>query len=68
MLARGTFAVNIIPQAPEDKTQGLTLGRILIEKQFQGDVEAAGKGQMFIIAEGKHSYEFAYTLSEETRT
>jgi Protein of unknown function (DUF3224) len=46
MLARGSFAVNIIPQPPEDKTEGLTLGRMLIEKKFQGDLEAAGKGQM----------------------
>jgi hypothetical protein len=134
MLARGSFAVNIIPQPPEDKTEGLTLGRMLIEKKFQGDLEAAGKGQMLtgmtevkgsgayvaiervtgtlhgrsgsfilhhlgimergaprlnvsvvpdsgtrglagiagtmtiIIAEGKHSYELAYTLPEETRT
>jgi Protein of unknown function (DUF3224) len=134
MLACGSFAVNIIPQPPEDKTEGLTLGRMLIEKKFQGDLEAAGKGQMltgmtevkgsgayvaiervtgtlhgrtgsFIlhhlgirergaprlnvsvvpdsgtrdlagiagtmtitIAEGKHSYELAYTLPEETRT
>ena len=134
MLARGSFAVNIIPQPPEDKTEGLTLGRMLIEKKFQGDLEAVGKGQMLtgmtevkgsgayvaiervtgtlhgrsgsfilhhlgimergaprlsvsvvpdsgtrdlagiagtmtiIIAEGKHSYELAYTLPEETRT
>jgi hypothetical protein len=134
MLARGSFAVNIIPQPPEDKTEGLTLGRMLVEKKFQGDLEAAGKGQMLtgmtevkgsgayvaiecvtgtlhgrsgsfilhhlgimergaprlnvsvvpdsgtrdlagiagtmtiIIAEGKHSYELAYTLPEETRT
>ncbi len=134
MLARGSFAVNIIPQPPEDKTERLTLGRMLIEKKFQGDLEAAGNGQMLtgmtevkgsgayvaiervtgtlhgrsgsfilhhlgimergaprlsvtvvpdsgtrdlagiagtmtiIIAEGKHSYELAYTLPEETRT
>ena len=134
MLARGSFAVNIIPQPPEDKTEGLTLGRMLIEKKFQGDLEAAGNGQMLtgmtevkgsgayvaiervtgtlhgrcgsfilhhlgimergaprlsvtvvpdsgtrdlagiagtmtvIIAEGKHSYELAYTLPSETRT
>jgi hypothetical protein len=133
-LARGTFDVSIIPQPPEDKTEGLTLGRTLIEKIFQGDLDAAGKGQMLtgmpevkgsgayvaiervtgtlhgrsgsfilhhlgimergvprlnvtvvpdsgtrelagiagtmtiIIVEGKHSYELAYTLPEETRT
>ena len=46
MLARGTFDVGIIPQPPEDKIEGLTLGRMLLEKKFQGDLEAAGKGQM----------------------
>jgi len=40
-LARGTFAVNITPQPPEDKSEGLTLGRMLIEKKFQGDLEAS---------------------------
>jgi hypothetical protein len=134
MLARGTFDVNIIPQTPDDKIEGLTLGRMLIEKNFKGDLEAAGKGQMLtgmpevkgsgayvaiervtgtlqgrsgsfilhhvgimergaprlnvtvvpdsgtrelagmegsmtiIIADGKHSYELAYTLPGETRT
>jgi hypothetical protein len=133
-LARGTFNVNITPQPPEDKSEGLTLGRMLIEKKFQGDLQAISNGQMLtgmtevkgsgayvaiervtgtlhgcsgsfilhhlgimergaprlnvivvpdsgtrelagiagtmtiIIAEGKHSYEFAYTLPEETRT
>lgn len=132
ILARGTFDVNITPQPPEDKSEGSTLGRMLIEKKFQGDLEAVSNGQMLtgmtevkgsgayaiervtgalngrsgsfilhhlgimergaprlnvtvvpdsgtrelagiagtmtiIIADGKHSYEFAYTLPEETR-
>jgi uncharacterized protein DUF3224 len=133
-LARGTFDVNITPQPPEDKSEGLTLGRMLIEKKFRGDLEAVSNGQMLtgmpevkgsgayvamervtgtlhgrsgsfilhhlgimergaprlnvtvapdsgtrdlagiagsmtiVIAEGKHSYELAYTLPEETRT
>jgi hypothetical protein len=45
-LARGSFDVKIIPQPPEDKTEGLTLGRMLIEKKFQGDLEAVSQGQM----------------------
>ena len=45
-LARGTFDVNITPQPSEDKTEGLTLGRMLIEKKYLGDLEAAGSGQM----------------------
>jgi hypothetical protein len=134
ILARGTFDVNIIPQPPEDKSEGSTLGRMLIEKEFKGDLQAASKGQMLtgmpevkgsgayvaiervtgtlngrsgsfilhhlgimergvprlnvtvvpdsgtrelagiagtltiLIADGKHSYDFAYTLPEETRT
>jgi hypothetical protein len=133
-LARGTFAVNITPQPPEDKSEGLTLGRMLIEKKFQGDLAAVSNGQMLtgmtevkgsgayvaiervtgalngrngsfilhhqgimergaprlnvtvvpdsgtrelagiagtmtiLIADGKHSYEFAYTFPGETRT
>jgi hypothetical protein len=134
ILARGTFDVNITSQPPEDKSEGLTLGRMLIEKKFHGDLAAASSGQMLtgmtevkgsgayvaiervtgtlngrsgsfilhhlgimergaprlnvtvvsdsgtreltgiagtmtiLIADGKHSYEFAYTLPEETRT
>jgi len=47
MHAHGTFDVNIIPQPPQEKTEGSTvLGRMLIEKQFHGDLEAVSKGQM----------------------
>jgi hypothetical protein len=45
-VAHGTFAVNITPQPPEDKSEGLTLGRMLLEKEFHGDLEAVSKGQM----------------------
>ena len=45
--AHGTFEVNIIPQPSEEKQEGLTpLGRMLIEKQFHGDLVAASRGQM----------------------
>jgi hypothetical protein len=47
MHAQGTFDVNIIPQPPEGKAEGsTTLGRMLIEKKFHGDLEAVSKGQM----------------------
>jgi hypothetical protein len=59
ILARGTFDVNITTQPPEDKTEGITLGRMLIEKKFQGDLAAVSSG---LIADGKRSYEFACTL------
>jgi Protein of unknown function (DUF3224) len=44
--AQGTFDVKLTPQLPEDKSEGLTLGRMLIEKQFHGDLEALSRGQM----------------------
>jgi hypothetical protein len=45
--AHGTFEVNIIPQPSEEKPESVTpLGRMLIEKQFQGDLFANSRGQM----------------------
>ncbi len=44
--ASGTFEVKLIPQAQEEKSEDATLGRMLIDKQFHGDLEATSKGQM----------------------
>ncbi len=44
--ARGAFDVKLTPQLPEDKSEGLTLGRMLLDKQFHGDLEAVSQGQM----------------------
>jgi len=41
----GTFEVKLAPQA-EDKGEGSTLGRMSIDKQFHGDLEANSKGEM----------------------
>jgi len=35
------------PQAPDDKGGGAALGRMLIAKQFHGDLEGSSQGQMF---------------------
>jgi Protein of unknown function (DUF3224) len=43
--ANGPFDVKLTPQPPEDKDES-TLGRMTIDKQFHGDLEAASKGQM----------------------
>jgi hypothetical protein len=42
--ASGTFEVKLSPQ--EDKVGDPTVGRMSIDKQFRGDLEATGKGQM----------------------
>jgi Protein of unknown function (DUF3224) len=44
--ASGTFDVNLSPQAPDDKSDNSAVGRLLIDKQFHGDLEAISKGQM----------------------
>jgi hypothetical protein len=43
--ASGTFDVKIAPLA-EDKGEGSTLGRMSLDKQFHGDLEATSKGEM----------------------
>lgn len=44
--AQGTFEVKLDPQAQDDKSGAAALGRMLIDKQFHGDLKAVGKGQM----------------------
>ena len=43
--AAGTFEVNLRPQAPQGE-EAANPGRMLIVKQFHGDLEASSKGQM----------------------
>ena len=45
MQANGPFEVQIAPQA-QDEAEGSTLGRMALDKQFQGDLTATGKGTM----------------------
>lgn len=55
--ASGTFEVKMTPQ--EDKSEDANLGRMLLDKQFRGDLEATGKGQMLTAmtpAEGSAGY------------
>ncbi len=44
--ASGTFEVKLTPQAPDDKAADASLGRMSIDKQFHGELEATSKGQM----------------------
>lgn len=47
--ASGTFEVKVTPQAPDDKVGDPTVGRMSLDKQFHGDLEATGKGQMLAV-------------------
>jgi hypothetical protein len=44
--ANGTFEVKLNPQTPDGKFEDATMGRMTIDKQFHGDLEATSKGQM----------------------
>jgi hypothetical protein len=44
--ASGPFDVKLVPQGPGDIAEGSALGRMSIDKQYHGDLEAVGKGEM----------------------
>jgi hypothetical protein len=46
MHARGTFEVKMSPQPAQDGVGDPGIGRVALDKQFHGDLEATGKGQM----------------------
>ena len=48
--ASGTFEVKLNPQVPDDKVGDPSLGRMSIDKQFHGDLEATSKGQMLTVS------------------
>ncbi len=45
-IATGTFDVKLTPQAPDEASGDSSLGRMTIDKQFIGDLEAHSVGQM----------------------
>ncbi len=47
--ASGTFEVKLNPQVPDDKVGDPSVGRMSIDKQFHGDLEATSKGQMLAV-------------------
>ncbi len=44
--ARGPFQVRMTPAAEPDTAEGIALGRMTLEKTFEGDLAATGAGQM----------------------
>ena len=46
MHAHGTFEVKMTPQPAQDGVGDPGIGRMALGKQFHGDLEATGKGQM----------------------
>ena len=46
IVAKGTFTVEMKPQTEPGTVEGVGLGRMSLEKQFEGDLVATGKGEM----------------------
>jgi hypothetical protein len=46
--ARGTFEVKMTPQEQQEKAENGSFGRMLLDKQFHGDIEAMSKGEMMV--------------------
>lgn len=44
--ASGTFEVKLNPEWTDEKAEGVPLGRMSIDKQFHGDLQAVSTGQM----------------------
>ena len=44
--ARGTFDVKLLPQPPDEKPEGASIGRMSIDKEFHGDLQGTSRGQM----------------------
>jgi hypothetical protein len=44
--ARGTFEVKLTPQPSDRQPDDAGLGRLWLDKQFHGDLEATSRGQM----------------------
>ena len=51
-LATGTFEVKIIPQAAEENVGDPLVGRMSLDKEFHGELQAVSKGQMLAVRTG----------------
>ena len=49
MHASGTFEVKMVPQPVQDGIGDPGIGRMALDKQFHGDLDATGKGQMLAV-------------------
>jgi Protein of unknown function (DUF3224) len=48
--ASGPFEVKLTPQPQDGPAAGPTVGRLTIDKQFHGDLEATSKGEMLAVS------------------
>ncbi len=50
--AAGSFEVKLVPQGQGEKFDEVALGRMTIDKNFHGDLDAASKGEMLTAMTG----------------
>jgi hypothetical protein len=62
--ASGTFEVKVTPQADEQAAEA-PFGRLTVDKQFHGDLEGTGKGQMLAFGTGAKGSTGAYVALEK---
>ncbi len=62
--ASGTFEVKLTPQASADIAEGTPLGRLSIDKQFHGDLDATSKGEMLTAGTGVKGSSGGYVAIE----
>jgi len=62
--ATGSFEVKIDPQPADEKSGGAVIGRMLIDKQFHGDLEATSKGTMLAAGTGAKGSSGGYVALE----
>jgi uncharacterized protein DUF3224 len=62
--ATGPFEVKIDPQPPEEKAGGAAIARMLLDKQFRGDLEATSKGTMLATGTGAKGSSGGYVALE----
>ncbi len=62
--ATGAFEVKIDPQPPDEKGGGAAIGRMFLDKQFHGDLEATSKGTMLAAGTGAKNSSGGYVALE----
>lgn len=45
-MAKGSFTVDLAPLGDADAVAGVTLGRMTLDKRFEGELTGTGKGEM----------------------
>src|SRR5579875_1762574 len=50
--ATGTFEVKVIPQIADEQAQAAGIGRMSLDKQWQGDLTGSSKGEMLSFGTG----------------